>query len=113
MDWAFLVRYTGLYTVLLGGGTITVAYLLPNVVRPYALLVSIAVGLLLFGRAALSGGGGAPTSGGDPVGAGLGVTGNAGNEVFASRQSDPAGAGWVFYAVGLVGFGLIALVTLL
>ncbi|MFC4448492.1 hypothetical protein [Halorussus aquaticus] len=113
MDWAFLARFLGQYTILFGGGTVGVAYLLPNPVGPYAILATIAVGLLLIGRSALDGGGGAPMSGGSPAGSAYGLSGGS-DGVFAPRESDePLGAGLLFYAIGLVGFGVAALVTLL
>lgn len=111
MDWNFLVRYLGRYTVLFGGGTVAVAYLLPGGVRPYALLSAVAAGVLLVGRAAFVGGGG-PTSGGDPAGAGLGLSGGN-SDVLTAHDEEPADAGPLFYAIGLVVFGLGALTTLL
>ncbi|NEU58539.1 hypothetical protein [Halorussus sp. MSC15.2] len=112
MDWEFFARFLGQYTILFGGGTVGVAYLLPNPVGPYAILVTIAVGLLLIGRSALDGGG-APMSGGNPAGSAHGLS-EGSDGVFAPRESDdPLGAGLLFYAIGLVGFGVAALVTLL
>jgi len=114
MDWEFLLRYGGRYTVLFGGGTVAVASLLPRPVAPYALLASVAVGVLLFGRAALAGGGGGPTTGGDAISSGLGLAASGNNRIFDARDDDaPAGAGSVFYALGLVVFGVVAIATLL
>lgn len=112
MDWEFLARHLGLYTILFGGGTVGVTFLLPDSVGPYALLAAIAVGLLLFGRAALDDGGAGPTSGGSPAGSAQGLAANS--EMFAARDPDePLGAGLLFYAIGLVVFGVGALATLL
>lgn len=113
MDWEFLARCVGKYTVLAGGGTVGVTLLLPESVGPYALLAAIAVGMLLFGRAALDGGGGAPMSGGSPAGAAHALESGS-DGVFDPRDTDePLGAALLFYAVGLVGFGIAALVALL
>jgi hypothetical protein len=113
MDWQFLARHLGLYTVLLGGGTVGVTFLLPESVGPYALLATIAVGMLLVGKAAIDGGGTGPTSGGDAAGASLGL-GGSGNGVFAARKDDGvADAVSLFYAIGLVVFGIGALATIM
>ncbi|UPV75770.1 hypothetical protein M0R89_06845 [Halorussus limi] len=113
MDWEFLAHYGGKYTVLAGGGTVTVAYLLPRPFGPYALIGAIAVGMLLIGRAALDGGGGAPMSGGSPAGSAHALS-EGSDGIFAPRESDdPLGVAPLFYAIGLVGFGIAALSTLL
>lgn len=112
MDWEFLARHLGLYTVLLGGGTVGLTFVLPRTVGPYALLAAIAVGMLLFGRAALDNGGGGPTSGGSPAGAAHGLSENS--AIFAPRDPDESlGAGLLFYAIGLVFFGIAGLVMLM
>ncbi len=111
MNWEFLARYGGLYTLLGGGGTVAVAYVLPSPYHAYGLLGVIAVGALLIGKAAVDSGGG-PTTGGDVVGSAAGLEAR-GDETFAARDSRPANAGQLFYAVGLVAFGLAALVSIL
>lgn len=112
MDWNFLARYGGLYTVLGGGGTVAVAYLLPSAYRGYALLGAIAVGALLIGKAVVQSGGGGPMTGGDVIGSSIALE-KGSDDVFDPQKGDPSGAGEVFYAVGLVVFGVVALSTLL
>ncbi len=113
MDWNFLARYGGLYTVLFGGGTVAVAYVLPPSVRGYALLGTIAVGMLLLARAATSGDDTGTISGGDPVGAAAALSARGSNDVFDSPTREYSGAGMVFYGVGLLVFGIVAVATLL
>ncbi|WP_227354133.1 hypothetical protein [Haladaptatus salinisoli] len=113
MDWEFLARYGGLYTILFGGGTVAVAYVLPPSVRGYALLGAVGTGLLLFGRAAVAGDNPTPTLGGDAEGAATALASAGSNDVFAARDRDHAGGASVFYGVGLAVFGIAAIATLL
>ena len=113
MDWEFLARYGGLYTVLCGGGTVAVAYSLPSSHRGYALLGTIAVGMLLLSWAATGGDNTGTISGGDPAGASAALSSRGSNDVFDSPTRNHSGAGMVFYGVGLLVFGIVALATLL
>lgn len=107
MDWSFLARYGFRYTLLYGGGVATAAYLLPPTLRGYGILAVVALGALLVGKAAV-GGGDTAMSSGEPGGAGLGLS-VTGTNYYPSREGDPSGAAEVFFAVGLVVFGLVAL----
>ncbi|WP_458204888.1 hypothetical protein [Haladaptatus sp. NG-SE-30] len=112
MDWRYLARSCGLYTILFGGGTVTIAYVLPSSVRGYALLGAIAVGLLLLGRAVSSGENG-PISGGTPAGASTALSSSGSNDVFDPPDRASARAWSVFYGIGLLVFGIVAISTLL
>jgi hypothetical protein len=111
MDWEFVARYGGRYTVLFGGGTVGVAYLLPSRIRPYALLGTITVGLLLMWRAAAGGKGGGPTLAQEPEA----VSGlkSRDDSVVVHEENEPLGARKAFFALGLIVFGVGALVTLM
>jgi len=112
VDWRFLARHVTQYTVAYGGGTVALAFFLPAAYRPYALIALVATGALLVGKAVVSSGGAGPVSGVESGGAGLSLAVSGENSV-APRESDPSGAGEVFYALGLVAFGVAALAWLL
>jgi hypothetical protein len=76
-------------------------------------LGAVATGLLLLGRAAVMGDNAGPTTGGDAAGAASALASSGSNDVFAARDRDHAGAASVFYGVGLIVFGIIAIATLL
>ncbi|WP_435153995.1 hypothetical protein [Haladaptatus sp. DFWS20] len=113
MDWRFLAKYGGLYTILFGGGTVTVAYALPPSIRGYALLGAVAIGLLVLGRVASGGDNPGPISGGDPTSAAAALGNRGSNDVFDVTNRHHTGAGLVFYGVGLLLFGVAALLVLL
>jgi hypothetical protein len=107
-----LARYVAQYTVVYAGGTVVLAFFLPTTYRPYALIALVATGALLVGKAVVSSGGAGPVSGVESDGAGLRLAVSGDNSV-APRESDPSGAGELFYALGLVAFGVAALAWLL
>jgi hypothetical protein len=112
VDWWVLARYLGRYTVGYGGGTVALAFLLPTTYRPYALIALVATGALLVGKAVVESGGAGPVSGVESGGAGLSLAARGESSV-APRETDPSGVGELFYAVGLVAFGVAALAHLL
>lgn len=104
MNAATFLRQGGLYTVVLGGGSIAMTYLFPAVLRPIAVGMLMAVGVFLFGWALVSEEG--PKAGGIQL-----VRDSDGTK--AGPGMRPTGPPALFYAGGLLVFGAVALVMLL
>ncbi|WP_049970491.1 hypothetical protein [Haladaptatus cibarius] len=112
MDWNFLARNVGRYTILLGGGTVAVGYVLPPSIRGYVLLAAVATGMLLLGRAASGGDGAGVIRSGTPAGAATALGSAGSNDVFDPPNRDHAGAWSVFYGIGLLLFGMSTLLVI-
>lgn len=110
MDWDFLVRNALRYTVLYAGATVAAAWLLPY--SGYLLLGCVALGVGLVGKAVAQGGRGTPTAG--EAGEVAMALDRVGADALRGRTpSAPSGPGQVFYAIGLLAFGLAGLVALM
>lgn len=110
MDWAFLARAGLRYSVIYAGLTVGVALLLPY--SGYLVLGCIALGLGLVGKAVAQGGQGSPTAA-EPGDAAMAIERLGSDALEGRAPSRPSEAGEVFYAIGLLGFGLAGLVWLM
>ncbi|MFB6194277.1 MAG: hypothetical protein ABEI75_04360 [Halobaculum sp.] len=107
MDTRFVVRHLLQYTVVYGGLTVGVAFL---VAGPGLVVLTMfgSVLLLLF---LLSGEGSAHAHASDPVGWGSAIGSGEGDHVSLPEAAALGGAGRLYYAVGVLLFGVVVVAT--